>query len=817
MKRNFFVVGAMAGLMLTTAIPYSHAADFTVNSGVTDNVAKALNADAEIGTVQGGGTLSSAATAISAGALNLQIINAGIIETTNAGAPAIVFSGTLSTGSTVTNSGIIRSTGGGAAHGIQITPTGAGVTVTNTGTISASGTGNAVRFVADNNTLNNSGTISTAGTDAIFVNGNNNRITLNTGSILTGGINFAGGAGNTLEYTVGTSCVQGGGICAVGGAAPTITGGTLGVEYTETVHRLASGNTAGSTKIITSGGTTVAVTQDNAGHNNTVEKQVTNQASDIATQKTQETASVTTTGLDSKVKQQIVAIKAQIAELEEKKLKLQETIAGIDGVLEKVKDSGQQDYIDHLKKQRTEKLAELNAIQAKIDQLLKDMPKERSNIIAYSGGLAKTIGDVYGGALSSVAGHGIGGGVDYTKHVDLALMTDEELTTMFWGVLFEAISMIVSAQQIDADGNISYGGMLGFVIAFAVPMLQSIIGELDYRGENTITGTSSGNAFSSKTDEMRAALKSKLPQLTAEQRAEFSRQMNTGKIAGKNRKAYQAWAEIYGSYRERPNHKDSVYAESRNGGIVAGVSLPDAINGVNYSVYASAFTGSTDIGKQKFRTIDTNGAMIGAVGVTRVNAYDVSANLSAGFSSNDSNRVVGGGSANAKADYNSYFASPSVTVSREFINGTIRYKPSVTGGYTLTRSESYTEHGSAANQGVDGKTSHMLSGRAQMEAIPLPVFVTETAILKHSYRAGVQGQAGIGDQSLDVTALGQNVKIDPDADRAVDGIIGVNLDYTDLNNGVNVYFDTEVSLGLNKGGMDDNKGIASKLGMRWSF
>lgn len=117
MKKHILVASALAGMMLTTAISSGYAADFTVNTGITDATSKMLSANNDIGTIQSGATLStSASPAIIAGALNQRINNAGTIETTNTGNPAIMFAGNISTGTIITNGGIIRTTGGGAAH-----------------------------------------------------------------------------------------------------------------------------------------------------------------------------------------------------------------------------------------------------------------------------------------------------------------------------------------------------------------------------------------------------------------------------------------------------------------------------------------------------------------------------------------------------------------------------------------------------------------------------------------------------------------------------------------------------------------------------
>lgn len=277
----------------------------------------------------------------------------------------------------------------------------------------------------------------------------------------------------------------------------------------------------------------------------------------------------------------------------------------------------------------------------------------------------------------------------------------------------------------------------------------------------------------------------------------------------------QWWLEGYGSYRERPQHSDQSYSESHNGGIVGGYNFPKADDGAHYGVYVSAFTGTTDLGKPAFRTIDSNGGLIGGMLEKTMGAYNVGGHLVAGFASNDSDRIVGGGV--AKADYNDYFVSPRVTVSRPFASQSgYVWTPSVTAGYVFSYAESFTESGSLANQSVDSTTNHAIMGRAQMELALPRQDLAKSGMLNTSVRAGIEGMTGIGDQDITARVLGNSVTITPDTERSLDAILGFKFDL-DVTNTVQLYLDGEAAIGLNNGGISDNKGGTARAGLKWSF
>ncbi|MBA3002937.1 MAG: autotransporter domain-containing protein [Desulfurivibrio sp.] len=145
-------------IVANTALPASIAqgASFEIVDGETVTAPQTLN-DNETGTINPGGQLNIATTAVTASGINNTVDNGGIISTTDNNAHGIDSTGD---NATISNSGTIN-TEGLFAYGIHSNGTAA--TIFNSGTISTTGAA-AYGIVSDRTaTISNSGTISLTG------------------------------------------------------------------------------------------------------------------------------------------------------------------------------------------------------------------------------------------------------------------------------------------------------------------------------------------------------------------------------------------------------------------------------------------------------------------------------------------------------------------------------------------------------------------------------------------------------------------------------------------------------------------------------
>ncbi|KLN61853.1 hypothetical protein WH96_06090 [Kiloniella spongiae] len=275
-----------------------------------------------------------------------------------------------------------------------------------------------------------------------------------------------------------------------------------------------------------------------------------------------------------------------------------------------------------------------------------------------------------------------------------------------------------------------------------------------------------------------------------------------------------AWVEGFGSYQERPRHNDASFSQTRSGGVLGGIDLPTTERGYTFGVFGGGFIAQLELGEKKFRDIKSNGVIAGGYASTKVNDLNIDIQLTTGISFNESERKVS--SDVASADYNSYFISPSLTVSKTTFHEWGVLVPSLTFRYNGQYTESYKETGSIADHNVEDQYSNILGGRAMLKA-ELNDIQTRNGILKSAVRAGIDGRSTIGDRSTDLTVLGNDITINQKgSDQVIDGIAGLNFSYT-LDNGAEFYIDSEIKLGLNNDNTTDNFGTSLRTGLRWNF
>lgn len=242
---------------LTLTSPYASAADFTILDGDTVTTAQTLN-DNEVGTIESGGSLNVAPTAINAAGDNISITNNGSISTTNAFASSV---GSFGINATINNNGSIVSSGTG------VRATGNNADIKNDGSISTSGIGAyGIQSNGSNTDINNSGSISTTGVSAYGIESTqtNTNIT-NSGSISTTnttsfGIRSTGTNVNIINSgTISTTNTNAGGISGFSSNASITNSGII----TTTGDNAFGIDSTGADASITNSGT-ITTTGDNA-------------------------------------------------------------------------------------------------------------------------------------------------------------------------------------------------------------------------------------------------------------------------------------------------------------------------------------------------------------------------------------------------------------------------------------------------------------------------------------------------------------------------------------------------------------------------
>ena len=118
---------------------------------------------------------------------------------------------------------------------------------------------------------------------------------------------------------------------------------------------------------------------------------------------------------------------------------------------------------------------------------------------------------------------------------------------------------------------------------------------------------------------------------------------------------------------------------------------------------------------------DSESYFVGAYGQKRFASFNLDASLLAGYERYDNDRIVVDNLnkfETAEAAYDSFFLSPSVTLSSEIrVFDKIALRPSVTGIYSVAWYDDYTESGTTrSNLSIDDRFSHALIGKLQIAA-----------------------------------------------------------------------------------------------------
>lgn len=813
-----FLLTFVSGLVLLQSVP-AVAASFTVTTGNTETNAQSLGG--QTGTIESGANLTVTGT-------------------------AIVTAGT--SGNTITNDGTINANGGGAAHGIQVTPSGGTTTITNNGTINATGTGNGVRLFASDNILYQYGAVNaaTAGDDAIYVNGDNNTIILGANATFTGRINFDDGTGNILRYTLSYSCPSGGGACtSVTPTLPTIIGTenlTYSIETTNggTTTAIAPGGT-----LVTGNGQATVVTPSNDTKSGlTTTRNSITQTMQIVNKHTSGSFSLiggfgegnfgNMSGgprfnmPQTSAHSMTAVLMHQLAPLNMRALgkELAQRFSVTSLTLD-ADDSGRSARVDAFEAKQT--AASLAAIErtrgqsnAAILDAISDMPPRDQGQLQDA--IFQAIDDVVASKKAYDASYAERTGNPHPN----ALTAEKE--TELRNVLLDAANISLQMVPLEAESK-SLKQQIQAKTDEKTSLLQTHMNELrsarSFQDPLSSSGNPGGPPDTSAIDAEIEQLQSSLAEVEQQLGTLETRQTTidatfhslyssqTGVSSGNEPPAgITAWAEVYGSYRERPDYKSSSYGVSRNGGVVVGMGLPETEQGYNITLYLSGFTGQSKSGKPTVTTTDSAGFMVGA-GVSKIiGAYSVSGQLAAGYTDNDSDRVDG--TSIAKSDFGTSFISPGLTVARSVQADGVTWVPSVNVSYNASFTEGHTETGGTINQTIGDKTSQSVSGRLQMAANFEPVEL-QNGNLSSNIRVGIEGQTDIGNRSSDMRVLGTNLTLTPKADRTVDGIIGFGFDYDMPQKELQLYADGEASVGLNKGGASDNAGGTGKVGLRWKF
>ncbi len=708
-------------------------------------------------TINNSGSISTAgATAVgirSQGA-DATITNSGRISTAGATAVGIFSSGN---NTTINNSDTI-STAGSVAHGITSQRDNA--TINNSGGISTTGDdaigitsiGNTT-FSANNATINNSGTISTTGGGALgmFVAGADATI-INSGTIsTTGGISAAGATSH--------------GIASIGVDATIINSGTISTTRDNALGIFSAGANSNNATVINSG--TISTTGGNAfgiisqGDNATV-----NNSGGISTtgDNAHGIVSVDNTGVNN-------ANNATINS--------SGTISTTGATAIGIFSAGTNATINNSSSISTTGDGAGGIYSAGDNATINNsglIYATGDNSFAISGDVSNTT-NTNNITLNLLPGSIIIG------RIGLGSGSDSDTANVYAGAGASSRITFINTENINL-----LGGVVG------VKLGNSVV-TVDATAESSRSVVLSGltasvhNVVSQRLAHT-TPLKPVQPDLLFQERAPV------------------AWAQVLGGMFNRGGEGDALGYETSHLGFNLGYEWEGgSTTKPRVGLIGGVAQSDTESDISAFQT-DVNSYFLGTYGHFNVGFANLTTSIITGYGDHDNERLVidnENGLEVARSDVNSFFLSPSVTLSSAFsATDKIELRPSATISYSIAWMGGYTEQGTTgSNLDVDGRTLGALTAKLQLAAAAKPNEASELEL-----RVGANSRHS-DNQSIHVSISGNNFSYNNVDDDSVLGFVGANIVATDDN--LSLIADVEYG----KGSDEDN--LTGYLSLKYAF
>ena len=243
----------------------------------------------------------------------------------------------------------------------------------------------------------------------------------------------------------------------------------------------------------------------------------------------------------------------------------------------------------------------------------------------------------------------------------------------------------------------------------------------------------------------------------------------------------QYWAQGFGAIRDQEGEGPALDTDHKVAGLVSGV---DAV--YSHSTRAGFFFGGA-WGEVEHvlltQETDTDSVFGGVYVSTLRGRTAVDFVLMGGYSDYERERQVANnlaatGLQTATADYDGWFVSPEVTLTRPFWPLGRRIEKVLTLRYAGLFLDGFTEAGAAAPLTVGDREIHLGVARAAL-ALPFERQSEDGGVSRLTLTSGIEGRTNLGDEDISATLLGQNIVFDPGGDDgAVAGFAGLTAEHT---------------------------------------
>ena len=869
-NRHFKHTPVFIALSLALSSPIM-AADFTILDGVTETIPKTLN-DNEMGNIQTGGRLLTNVTAIDASGISNSLVNDGDLTTSGNNSRGVVTSGDLAiitnngdintvgtssdavyssgANAVISNGGGIDTQGDGANGVLSI---GAGLTITNSGTINTAGqTASGIFSIGVEAHITNSGDITSNRSFGISASGSDSNI-VNTGNITsaatgvrasgdnanitnTGSISTIGNDARGIEAGDRTTISNSGTITTLGARAWAIYAkrdATISNSGTITSHGDDAYGiyTDGEGNIIT-----------NNGSISTVGERAHGLYAESADSILINSGSVTTSGLNAH------GIYAEDDD---------STITNSGSIL----TNGVDAYGIFSKGENTTIINSGNISTTGETEGFGIYSTGEGAIITNSGSIS-TIGIVSGGIYST-------GNTDVINNSG-SISTGGERAHGIWSSAMITNSGSIVTTGVGADGLRSTGAdattinnsglisatgtdsfaVLGFNNKITLNLLPSsqIIGRIDlgndgrdndtanvYVGgvsanltfENTEninlfgTGVVSGDtvitvdatgestrgvALASMTSSIHNVIGQRMAQTTPLEPVQVAALTLSPGMYFEEHKPV-AWAQVFGGTFDRDAEGSALAYDHDHVGINFGYEWD--VNQNRIGLMGGVVSTETQTQVSSFSS-DANNYYIGAYGNRKVNGFNITGSLLAGYGDHDNDRLVVdniNGFEVARSDFDSFFISPSVTIASAYkLDDRLEIRPSANIAYSMAWLDDYTETGTTnSNLTIDERKAKALTAKVQLAAA---YALSQSS--EFEFRVGMNSRH-TDDEDTNVSIAGSQFKFANAGDENVSGgFAGANLRVVDDNN-LTLVADIEF------GGNSDEDYAAGHIGLEYVF
>ena len=277
----------------------------------------------------------------------------------------------------------------------------------------------------------------------------------------------------------------------------------------------------------------------------------------------------------------------------------------------------------------------------------------------------------------------------------------------------------------------------------------------------------------------------------------------------------QGWAQAFGSYHlQRGDGGPNVDSDIRLGGLVSGFDGVSS-GGTRLGVF---FGGSTGNVEADFNSQETDvDSLFGGFYASMLKgntAIDFA--LTVGYSDYDRERRVANNQAatgleTARANYDGWFVSPELTLTRPLWSGAQRFEKSLTLRYSGLFLDGFTENGTAAPLSINDRDVHVLQARTKL-TMPVVHEGVDGSSNRSAFFIGLEGRAQVGDEDVTGTLLAQNITFNPGGDDAVAGAFA-GLEFERTSAGGTTFF-ASVEGQVETGG---GRQASGKAGVKFRF